>query len=118
MARQNSKRRKSLLDTAEDEKIDSAAQAFLSGSPSSKSPPVNIMTSNNNTTTNQGNEDHSILDGLMGSWFFRNKTIEDDGSILPKPTQMQMEGIGGGALTSRIMTELNINPNSNLKWKK
>ena len=111
--RQNSKRRKSLLDTAEDEKIDGAAQAFLSGSPSSKSPPVNIMSSNNNTTTNQGNEDHSILDGLMGSWFFRNKTIEDDdGSILPKPTQMQMEGIGGGALTSRIMTELNINPNS------
>ena len=111
--RQNSKRRKSLLDTAEDEKIDGAAQAFLSGSPSSKSPPVNIMSSNNNTNTSQGNEDHSILDGLMGSWFFRNKTLEeDDGSIIPKPTQMQMEGIGGGALTSRIMTELNINPNS------
>ena len=111
--RQNSKRRKSLLDTAEDEKIDGAAQAFLSGSPSSKSPPVNIMSSNNNTHTNQGKEDSSILDGLMGSWFFRNKTIEeDDGSIIPKQTQIQMEGIGGGALTSRIMTELNINPNS------
>jgi len=49
----------------------------------------------------------------MGSWFFRNKTIEeDDTPAISKTPKMQMEGIGGGALTSRIMTELNMNQNS------
>jgi len=106
-----SKRRKSMLDTAEDEKIDGAAQAFLSGSPALKSPPLNMLSSND--TARQGTGDHSILEGLMGSWFFRNKTLEeDDASNMPKQTQVPMEGIGGGALTSRIMTELNITPNS------
>ena len=103
------KRRKSLLDTVEDEKIDGAAQAFLSGSPSSRSPPVNIMPSD--PSNREGAGDQTVLEGLMGSWFFRNKTIdEDDALSIQKQAQIPMEGIGGGALTSRIMTELKMKP--------
>ena len=106
----SAKRRKSLLDTSEDARIDGAAQAFLSGTPSSKCPPISI-TSNKPSGDRGG--DHSVLEGLMGSWFFRNKTIEeDDTPVISKTPQMQMEGIGGGALTSRIMNELNMNQNS------
>jgi len=107
----SAQRRKSLLDTSEDEKIDGAAQAFLSGSPASRSPPINILSSDH--SNRERIEDHTVLEGLMGSWFFRNKTIdEDDALSIQKQAQIPMEGIGGGALTSRIMNELKINSNS------
>ena len=92
------RRQKSILGIIEDQKFEAAPQAFLSGDNKSIS---NIEKDENSKS--------SVLGGLMGSWFFKKQTIDEDNvsDTMQYTSQIPMEGIGGGALTSKVILELN-----------
>ena len=105
------KRRHSLRDNVEQQYIEAFSQAVLSNDTS------HPTVSNNHRTLRSDTEEHagnSVLGGIMGSWFFRNKGMDDDsaGGAIQRTPEMSMEGIGEGSLTSKVVSALNLNPTS------
>lgn len=101
------KTQQSILDTVEEGKIMAAPQTVLSDDILSTSFPSNTSIPDNGTGEKL---DHSALEGIMSSWFFKNKSLDEDnlvGAIQREPG-MSMEGIGGGVLTSKVVSALNL----------
>jgi len=105
------RRRQSILHIVEDNKMEAASQAVLSDDVLSTSLPNSTGISNYGAEERVGN---SVLGGIMGSWFFKNESIDKDsiGGTIQLNPEMSMEGIGGGELTSKVVSALNLNPTS------
>merc|ERR1712020_629515 len=96
------------------QQIEAAPQAVFSDDILSTSLPSST------SVPNYGTEDrlrNSVLGGIMGSWFFKNKSIDQDnvGGTIQREPGMTMEGIGGGALTSKVVSALNLNQTSKIE---
>ena len=113
----SSKSSQSILDIVEEEKIEANPQAVFSDDILSTSLPSKTSIPDYGA---QESPEHSVLEGIMGSWFFKNKSIEEDnvGGTIQRGPEMAMEGIGGGELTSKVVSALNLKQTSKIEGGK
>ena len=74
----------------------------------------------NESMLKDNQKENSGIGGLMGGWFFRNKNFEEDG--IPgtglNKANVPVEGIGDGALTTKVISALNMDPTSKMEGEK
>ena len=111
------KRRQSILDIVEDQKIEAAPRAFLYGEASTMIPTPTQSVPNSNV---EENGRYSLFGGLINNWFFKNEDSSGDDvdSVLPTKPQIEMEGIGEGKLTSKVISALQMNPTTRIEGGK
>ena len=92
----------------EDQKIEAAPQAVLfAGVPTNNA--SSTQSSMAESDIEQQQQGSSVFGGILNSWFFENNEI-DGSNTLPVSAQIPVEGVGGGVLTTKVMSALNISP--------